>query len=88
MQRIPPQPQSSSSSNTSTSTTRTRSATESDNGSGRFGAQMPFFNFNIQSNNNQANTNNPDVNQMINQLIGGLGEFGQNATFNTTNLVS
>ena len=31
---------------------------------------------------------NPDVQQIINQLIGGLGEFGQNATFNTTTNVS
>ena len=27
---------------------------------------------------------NQDVHQIINQLIGGLGEFGQNATFNTS----
>lgn len=31
------------------------------------------------------NQNAPDVQQIIQQLIGGLGEFGQNATFNTTN---
>lgn len=31
---------------------------------------------------NQAGNLNQDVQQIINQLLGGLGEFGQNATFN------
>ena len=35
-----------------------------------------------------AATNNDHVQQIIQQLIGGLCEFGQNATFNTTNNVT
>lgn len=34
------------------------------------------------------NQHNAHVQQIIQQLIGGLGEFGQNATFNTTNNVN
>ena len=38
----------------------------------------------------QAGQNNgmPDVSQLIQHLIGGLGDLGQNATFNTTTTVN
>ena len=36
---------------------------------------------------NQAGNLNQDVQQIINQLLGGLGEFGQNATFNASTTV-
>lgn len=38
------------------------------------------------SSNEPASQAQPDVQNIIQQLIGGLGEFGQNATFNTTTL--
>lgn len=34
--------------------------------------------------NTTGGVNTPDVSQLIQHLIGGLGELGQNATFNTT----
>lgn len=37
--------------------------------------------------NNQPNAAANQMHQLISQLIGGLGEFGQNATFNATNNV-
>jgi hypothetical protein len=37
---------------------------------------------------NQTGNLNQDVQQIIHQLIGGLGEFGQNATFNASTLVT
>jgi uncharacterized FlaG/YvyC family protein len=40
------------------------------------------------TNTQQNPQQNPHIQQIIQQLIGGLGEFGQNATFNTTNNVN
>jgi hypothetical protein len=37
---------------------------------------------------NQTGNLNQDVQQIINQLLGGLGEFGQNATFNANTNVN